>query len=194
MHAPAHAEPVRVDRAKHAGGVLHVEDVGVAVDEEVAPLTISLHFHHREHLRETGLRLVAERLEDWLVGRVPCESGGAERGLALGVLGLSEEPGAEIVAEVGADSPVLLQLELLDPENRRGGRQHEVSTDDVEKRRNRRLLDLEEKAVVEDAASDFLAADLLHQRIQLALRPILGHPTHGVLLGLRCPEHSASLN
>ncbi|MDQ5927840.1 MAG: hypothetical protein QG633_278 [Patescibacteria group bacterium] len=191
---PAALDKERANHTEHVVGITDVESVCEDVDEERTLLAAGLSLHHREHLREAGLRLVAELVEDRLVERIPRESCKAERGLALGLLGLPEEPGLEVVAKVGTNSPILLQLEFLGCDEWSGGRQYEARTQTLEEGRNRRLLDLEDKATVEDAASDFLTADLLHQRVQLTARPVLRNPSHGALLGLRCPEHSASLN
>lgn len=133
VHAPATAVPAHVHRAQCPVDVANIEDVRVAVGEERALLSVRLLLHEGVDLGEgsLGLGLTAEFGDDGAVHRAPIEGMVAEDGVVLDIgravgaiagdglararpfLHLAEEPGLEVVSEIGdLHRRVLLGVDL----------------------------------------------------------------------------------
>ncbi len=141
VDAPAVAEPVHVDRAQDAVLVANVEDVHATVDEEFTRLTFGLCLHLGKHVHECHIGLVAELVQNRLVNRSLGEPRYRQRRLtarSVDVAGAREEPRIEVVAEVGADSSVLLQLELSVGDERFARVRRSRGADELEQGRNYR--------------------------------------------------------
>lgn len=115
-HVPAVADPADVDGAEHAVHVLHIEDVGVAVREQLTIFAVRLRKEKRPDIREGGrdLRLTTEHRDDLAVAHRPIEPEnllGIERNFRDDI---SRKPGGEVVSTVGDLHARLLREERSD--------------------------------------------------------------------------------
>lgn len=144
---PADVAPVHVDRAKHTSAIRDVEDVRPPIGDQDSSFAVGLERHEVPNLCQSGFgfRLTAQLGDDGAVHGLPPQFREAKGLLADRILDLAEEPSAEVVAEVGAETSVLLQLELVasdEPFSRRGDVD---GGDEVEKSRLRFRVEAREE-------------------------------------------------
>ena len=118
---PATAAPVNAHRPEYPFGIADIEDVHVAVGQELSGLAIGLLLKKLPDVGEGGLGFASQFVQDRLVQGVLLELADAEGGFSLRIFHLAEEVILEVLSDPGDFHLFAVGSEVVAGEELAGG-------------------------------------------------------------------------